>query len=64
MIPTGNPNILPTIRDAKEIHVLVIKKPEGATDSEEEVFAQKMKKFQSQKKLQMRRAETLKQAMK
>ena len=40
MIPTGNPNISPTISDAKEIHVLIIEKTKGAMGSDEESFNQ------------------------
>ena len=39
MIPTGNPNIPPTVREAKEIRELIIEKTEGATGSEEELFS-------------------------
>ncbi len=39
MIPTGNPNIPPTVREAKEIRELIIEKTEGATGSEEALFS-------------------------
>jgi hypothetical protein len=37
-IPTGNPNIPPPVREAKEIRDLIIEKSEGVTGSEEEIF--------------------------
>ena len=39
MIPTGNPNIQPDVREAKEIKERIIEKSEGVTGSEEEVFS-------------------------
>jgi len=38
-IPTGNPNIPPAVREAKEIRDLIVEKSEGVTGSEEEVFS-------------------------
>jgi hypothetical protein len=38
-VPTGNPTIPFTVREAKAIRVLIIEKAEGATGSEEEGFA-------------------------
>ncbi len=38
-IPTGNPNIPPAVREAKEIKDLIVEKSEGVTGSEEEVFS-------------------------
>jgi hypothetical protein len=38
-IPTGNPNIPPAVREAKEIRELIVEKSEGVTGSEEEVFS-------------------------
>ena len=37
-IPTGNPNIPPTILEAKEIRELIIEKMERVTGSEEELL--------------------------
>ncbi len=39
MIPTGNPNIPFSVREAKEIRQLIVEKTEGATGSEEELFS-------------------------
>ena len=38
MIPTGNPNIPPTVHETKEIHELIVEKTNGATGSKEELF--------------------------
>jgi len=38
-VPTGNPNIPPMIREAKEIQELITKKSEGVMVSEEEIFS-------------------------
>jgi hypothetical protein len=38
-VPTGDPTIPFTVREAKAIRVLIIEKAEGATGSEEEGFA-------------------------
>ena len=38
-VPTGDPNIPFTVREAKAIRLLMIEKTEGATGSEEEAFA-------------------------
>jgi hypothetical protein len=38
-VPTGNPTIPFTVREAKAIRVLIIEKAEGATGSEKEEFA-------------------------
>jgi len=39
MIPTGNPNIPPTVCEAKEICELVVEKIISATGSDEELFS-------------------------
>jgi hypothetical protein len=39
IVPTGNPNIPPAIREAKEIQELIIEKSKGVTCSEEEIFS-------------------------
>ena len=36
---TGDPNMLAEVREAKQIRRLIIKKSEGVTGSEDEVFA-------------------------
>ena len=39
MIPTGNPNIPPYVREAKEIKDVIIEKGKGVTFLEEELFS-------------------------